>query len=239
MSALAQAYVLPQTAPPFPRGVPTWRDRQGSWPTLDDSLLNEPYLGARRLLLVGIQLLTELRLAQSSKVALVAVTPDSVRVARPGTPFEQATLERRVDRAWRPEQEIEGLRDVGRLLLTMLDKRLYLEDSLPDERGRFGGVPLPRRVDMPVLLGVHRGVSRIARRCESWSADASGDTALPMEDLSRLSLLLNRIIAGRRPRLPQWAVTYPPRPQALREATEKVLVHAPRFGTECAAGTEK
>jgi hypothetical protein len=197
-------------------------------PTLEDVFAAAPVLGVRRLMLIGIQLATELQLAQESRVALLPLTATTVLLQRSSTPFEQASLARDPFGVFQDSQEVDGLRALGWLLSELLRKRLFLEDSVRDASGRFGGAPLPRAADLPILNGLHRGISTISLRCEGKAARPYSAAPMVIEDLSKLARLVNRIIAARRPVPPETAVSLPVPcvPPAAR--LPKLLLNVPR-----------
>ena len=177
--------------------------------------------------LLAIQVLTELDLAQQASVALLPVSEATIRLARPSTPFEQATLARDPSGLFSAEQELLGLRALGTLLLELLNKRLFLEDSVPDANGRFGGAPLQRRADMPVLNGVHRGLTGIAQRCAGSALAPYERAAEAAEDLVKLVRVVQRLIVARRPPPPVVACHWPrPARSGTPQPLPKVLVHS-------------
>jgi hypothetical protein len=194
-------------------------------PTLEEVWAAAPFIGARRLTLLMLQVLTEIAGAQRAAFALEPITARSVELQRPSTPLEQAVVRRARAEPFVPEQERLGLIEAGTLLQELLQKRLFLEDSLPDADRRFGGTPLPRASDAELLNGVHRALSAIAQRCVGvLHAYTSAETAI--SDLSKLADLLQRSIARRRPARPTVACTFPRHARPSAPLARKVLVSA-------------
>lgn len=180
--------------------------------TLKDALGSTPALGVRRATRIAVQILSELRLAERSEVALKPVSLESVTVSHSETPFEQASLSLDWSKAKAPEQEALGLGGVASILQVFARTSLFLEDSLADETGRFGGAPLPRRIDGPLLRLVRRAFVSIAAHCDSAARQNSTGSERALKELDRLLLVLTQLAAARRPPAPQYEV-HRPRPR--------------------------
>lgn len=193
--------MLARSNPPEPT---SWAIISSPSPSLQGVLDSPEALGARRITLLAVQILTELQLAQRSNVALKPLELHSIRVTRSGTPFEQATLCVDERNAWQPTQERLGLEASGSIVHALSSHCLYLENSLYDERGRFGGLPLARRIDAPVLRRMKRALRCVANRCNPCAEEPYPDAMAALKDLNRLAFVINRIVANCRPSPPQY-----------------------------------
>jgi hypothetical protein len=189
--------------------------------TLEELVRGLSALGIRRAILLSLQLATELDLASASGFGLGAITLRTVRIERPGTPFEQALLPRGAADAAREDTSAESLRELGVILSELLShKPVYLEDSLL----YAAPPPLPRRADRDVLHALRRALALIAEHCQPGSArytnafDVAGD-------LSRLANIATHIVQSKQ--APPIVVVHRPKPRrrSARRRLPKVVVH--------------
>jgi hypothetical protein len=186
-----------------------------SYPTLAQAVTGLPALGARRLILIALQLATELELAHRSGISHAPLTAATVRLERCGTPFEQALLTRGPARPDAQAAESD-LKDLGALLLQLLDQTpLFLEGSI-----------WTRRADRDVLSALRRALTLIVANCKRAGAGARyGDAFDVTHDLAKLATIAGRIVAQRRPPPPRFSVHRPkPASAPWHETVPKVVV---------------
>jgi hypothetical protein len=197
-------------------------------PSLDEVLAQIPALGVRRLILIALQLATELDLAQQSGVAHEPVSAFSVRLERAGTPFEQALLTPASEPAGVCPAE-RSLSEFGAVLVQLLQRKpLYLEGSVwaPASKSH---VAMSRRADADVLASLRRAVALIADKCQGGRPGSHYDNAFDVaQDLAKLASITGRIVVRRRPLAPLRALTQPRRRAELgREPLPKVIIQQP------------
>jgi hypothetical protein len=196
-------------------------------PTLQEVLAQLPALGARRLVLIALQLATELDLAEQSGVAHEPMSTTTVRLERAGTPFEQALLTS-ASGPRRAAGLAEGdLSELGALLRQLLASRpLYLEGSIRAGAGK-GNLMLSRRADAGVLASLRQAMTLIVHKCESAAPGTRYDSAFDVaQDLAKLAAITERIVIGRRRALePRVGLMHPqPRAAVSIERLPKVIV---------------
>ncbi len=165
--------------------------------TAADLISLDAPVGVRRLTVLAIQVLSEISRAHRARYALAPLVPENIVLLRPETPMECATLRCDPNAWWQPHQEREGLEALGRLLAALLQKRIYLEDSVVD-RERYGGAPLVRRTDVQLLRGLHRALATIAHRLRG-GQPGYVNAGAARADLDKLLSVVGRAIESRRP----------------------------------------
>lgn len=185
-----------------------------------------PALGVRRLVLMVLQLATELDLAHQSGFSPGHIGMDTLRLQRAGTPFEQAFFAPGSRERLVAGREQQDLRALGLLIQRLLlSKPLHLEGSFWTPPGRAMTRVMRRRADEGVVRALCRGLSLIAQR----SAGSRGGYESSFElvgDLAKLAALASRIVTRRRAMTPVVCFASPrPRAHAERRALPKVIIH--------------
>jgi hypothetical protein len=202
----------------------------GEWPRLDEALSGVDALDARRLVAFGVQLSGELGQALARGQLQRCVSPETVRLAWPATPFERVVITSATDPVLNQRQLRARLREVGTLLLELIAQRpLCLDGAIPTRVGSG----LSRRGELRILDLVHRVWTHIASRALGTEGVASyDDVAQLTRDLTRLADALDRALARPRdePASPAGAgpgvIVHRPHPRARRQAPlPKVIVN--------------
>lgn len=193
---------------------------------LSDVVKVLPALGARRSVLLALQLATELDLAHQSGFTPGRIALDSVRLQRAGTPFEQALFEPGTRKRLGPGDEERDMRALGVLIKGLaLAKPMYLEGSIWTPRGRGAARVLGRRADAEVVRAICRALTLIADRCLGVRGSYESTFEL-VGDLGKLAAVAGRIVSRRRAPAPVVSLASPrPRARAPQSSLPKVIIN--------------
>jgi len=195
-------------------------------PPLQDVVEGLPALGARRSILLALQLATELELAHQSGFRPGPIELRTVRVQRAGTPFEQAMFEPATRKRLAPGEEQRDTRALGLLFKQLaLAKPMYLEGSMWSSAGGDAARALRRRADEEVVIALCRALTLIADRCLGLRGTYESTFEL-VGDLAKLARVASRIVARRRALAPIVGLGSPrPRAQAHPIRLPKVIIN--------------